>query len=228
MNDERKITPIAYIRTDFPDKFGVPRQSGRIDSLEGEIVFLPEFGVEEAFRGIDEFSHLWLVFDFSLSHREEFSPTVRPPRLGGNKRVGVFASRSPFRPNSLGLSCVKLCGVEKKDGSVVLRVSGIDLVDNTPIYDVKPYIPYADCHTDATGSYADLHALDGVRVVFPEELLSLIPENKKGALIETLKDDPRPSYKDDGERVYTMSFGGYDVSFNVIGGTLTVTDVKKL
>lgn len=228
MSDERKITPIAYIRTDFPDKFGVPRQSGRINSLEGEIVFLPKYGVEEAFRGIEEFSHLWLVFDFSLAHRDEFSPTVRPPRLGGNKRIGVFASRSPFRPNSLGLSSVVLNGVEKRDGTIVLRVSGIDLVDNTPIYDVKPYIPYADCHTDATGSYADLHALDGVEVLFPDELLSLIPADKREALIETLKDDPRPSYKDDGERVYTMSFGGFDVSFNVKEGILTVVEVKKL
>lgn len=228
MSDEMKITPIAYIKTDFPDKFGVPRQSGRIESLKGEIVFLPKYGVEEAFRGIEEFSHLWLVFDFSLSHRDEFSPTVRPPRLGGNKRIGVFASRSPFRPNSIGLSSVKLERVEKRDGTVILHVSGVDIVDNTPIYDVKPYIPYSDCHTDAVGSYADLHSRDSVDVIFPEKLLSLIPNDKREALFETLSEDPRPSYKDDGDRIYTMSFSGFDVSFDVKEGVLTVIDIKKL
>ena len=228
MSNERIISPIAYIKTDFPDKFGVPRQSGRIKALKGEIVFLPKYGIEEAFRGIEEFSHLWLIFDFSLAHRDEFSPTVRPPRLGGNKRIGVFASRSPFRPNSIGLSSVKLDGIEKRDGTIVLHVSGIDLVDNTPIYDVKPYIPYSDCHSDAIGSYADLHALDEVEVVFAQNLLTIIPENKREALIETLRDDPRPSYKVDGERVYTMSFAGFDVSFEVKDSILTVIDVKKL
>ena len=228
MNDERNISPIAYIRTDFPDKFGVPRQSGRINSLVGEVVFLPQYGVEEAFRGIEEFSHLWLVFDFSLAHRSEFSPTVRPPRLGGNKRIGVFASRSPFRPNSLGLSSVKLDRVEKRDGTIVLHVSGVDLVDNTPIFDVKPYIPYSDCHSDATGSYSDIHALDGVEVIFPRDLLRIIPEEKREALVETLKEDPRPSYKDDGERIYIMSFAGFDISFQVINGILSVVGVKKI
>jgi len=226
MNDERKITPIAYIRTDFPDKFGVPRQSGRIDSLEGEIVFLPEFGVEEAFRGIDEFSHLWLVFDFSLSHREEFSPTVRPPRLGGNKRVGVFASRSPFRPNSLGLSCVKLCGVEKKDGSVVLRVSGIDLVDNTPIYDVKPYLKYTDAHTDATGGFSDDVLNYKLAVDFPQSLLDMIPKSEQQSLITALENDPRPGYKDDGEHEYGMKYSDFEVFFKVKDCILTVTKLK--
>ena len=228
MNDERNISPIAYIKTDFPDKFGVPRQSGRIESLLGEILFLPEYSADEAFRGIEEFSHLWLIFDFSLAHRTEFSPTVRPPRLGGNKRIGVFASRSPFRPNSLGLSCVKLVGTEKREGRMVLKVSGVDLVDNTPIYDVKPYIPYADSHADALGSYAEVHARDGVDVSFPEEYLSYIPKNKRQALIDTLKDDPRPSYKDEGERIYTMSFSGFDVSFKVENGVLFVVGVNKL
>lgn len=228
MREERTISPIAYIRTDFAEKFGVPRQSGRIDSLVGEVVFLPEYSVVEAFRGIEEFSHLWLIFDFSLAHREGFSPTVRPPRLGGNTRVGVFASRSPFRPNSLGLSSVRLVGVEKRDGRIVLRVSGADLVDNTPIYDVKPYIPYSDSHSDALGSYSDAHASYSLRVVFSEQLLDKLPENKRQALIDTLADDPRPSYQNDGERIYTMSFAGFDVSFKVEGDTLTVISLEKI
>ncbi|MBQ9975760.1 MAG: tRNA (N6-threonylcarbamoyladenosine(37)-N6)-methyltransferase TrmO [Clostridia bacterium] len=228
MDNERIISPIAYIRTDFPDKFGVPRQSGRVDSLAGEIVFLPEYSAPEAFRGIEEFSHLWLIFDFSLAHREGFSPTVRPPRLGGNTRVGVFASRSPFRPNSIGLSSVKLDGVEFRDGVAVLRVKGADLVDNTPIYDVKPYIPYSDSHPDALGSYSDIHADYSLDVVFPDDLLDIIPESKRRALTDTLSDDPRPSYQEDAEREYVMSFAGFDIGFRVKNKTLTVTSVKKL
>lgn len=222
------ISPIAYIKTDFPDKFGVPRQSGRVASLVSEIVFLPEFSMPEAFRGIEKFSHLWLVFDFSLAHREEFSPTVRPPRLGGNVRIGVFASRSPFRPNSIGLSSVRFAGLDFKEGRAVLRVTGADLVDGTPIYDVKPYIPYSDSHPDACGSYADLHASYSLDVEFPEELLTLIPKDKREALVEVLADDPRPSYKEEGERVYTMSFSDFDVSFKVREKRLVVTDVKKI
>ncbi len=229
MKKGHTISPIGYIHTDFPDKFGVPRQSGRVDSLEAEIEFLPEYSMPEAFRGIEEFSHLWLLFDFSLSHRDTFSPTVRPPRLGGNERVGVFASRSPFRPNSIGLSSVKLTGVENRAGKgVVLKVSGADLVDKTPIYDIKPYIPYADSHPDAKGSYADVHSGDSLNVDFPDALIVNIPENKRQALVDLLKDDPRPSYKEDGDRVYTMAFAGYDVSFTVMNSTLTVVGVKKL
>ncbi len=228
MNDERSIKPIAYIHTDFKDKFGVPRQSGRVESLVAEIEFLPEYSIPEAFRGIEEFSHLWLLFDFSLSHRDTFSPTVRPPRLGGNERVGVFASRSPFRPNSIGLSSVKLLGVDNVSGRVVLTVSGADLVDMTPIYDVKPYIPYSDSHPDARGSYADLHANDTLSVFFPETLLSKIPENKRKALLDCLADDPRPSYKEDGERVYKMKFSDFDISFEVKNSTLTVVNVENL
>jgi len=223
-----EISPIAYIKTDFPEKFGVPRQSGRVDSLIGEIVFSPEYSMPEAFRGIEEFSNLWLIFDFSLAHRETFSPTVRPPRLGGNTRIGVFASRSPFRPNSIGLSSVRLLGVDFKNGVATLRVSGADLVDGTPIYDVKPYIPYSDSHPDAHGSYADLHAEDGLDVEFPNELLSLVPNDKREALLGVLRDDPRPSYKEDGERVYTMSFSEFDVSFKVDGLKLSVIDVKMI
>ncbi len=228
MDNERIISPIAYIKTDFPDKFGVPRQSGRVESLEGEIVFLPEYSAPEAFRGIEDFSHLWLIFDFSLAHREGFSPTVRPPRLGGNTRVGVFASRSPFRPNSIGLSSVILVGAEFRDGVAVLKVKGADLVDNTPIYDVKPYIPYSDSHPDALGSYSDVHADHSLDVVFPDDLLEAIPEGKRQALVDTLSDDPRPSYQEDADREYVMSFAGFDVGFKVKDDTLEVTSVKKL
>lgn len=224
---DRSITPIAYIKTDFPEKFGVPRQSSRVNSLVGEVIFLPEYSTPEAFRGIEEFSHLWLIFDFSLSHTEGFSPTVRPPRLGGNTRVGVFATRSPFRPNSLGLSSVKLLGVEKRGDRMVLSVSGIDLVDQTPIYDVKPYIPYCDSHADATGSFADAHSNDKISVRVPNELLAKLPSEKAEALIQTLEEDPRPSYQDQ-ERVYKMSFAGFRVEFSVIAGILNVTNIEEL
>ena len=224
---DRSITPIAYIKTDFPEKFGVPRQSSRVNSLVGEVIFLPEYSTPEAFRGIEEFSHLWLIFDFSLSHTEGFSPTVRPPRLGGNTRVGVFATRSPFRPNSLGLSSVKLLGVEKRGDRMVLSVSGIDLVDQTPIYDVKPYIPYCDSHADAVGSYADLHSKDKISVRVPKELLEKLPPEKAEALIQTLEEDPRPSYQDQ-ERVYKMSFAGFRVEFSVLAGILNVTNIEEL
>ena len=222
------ISPIAYIKTDFHDKFGVPRQSGRVESLVAEVKFLPEFSAPEAFRGIEEFSHLWLIFDFSLAHRQGFSPTVRPPRLGGNTRKGVFATRSPFRPNSMGLSSVKLDGVEFCDGIAILRVRGADLVDGTPIYDVKPYVPYSDSHPDACGSYADVHANDFLEVDFSNELLDLVPADKREALLDVLREDPRPSYKEDGDRIYTMSFSGLDISFKVIISKLTVVDVKRI
>ncbi len=222
------ITPVAYIKTDFPDKFGVPRQSGRVDSLVAEVRFIPEFSVPEAFRGIEEFSHLWLIFDFSLAHRDGFSPTVRPPRLGGNTRIGVFASRSPFRPNSIGLSSVKLDELEFRDGIAILKVRGADLVDGTPIYDVKPYIPYSDSHADACGSYADIHAEDSLDVDFPNELFELVPCDKREALVAVLREDPRPSYKAEGERVYTMSFSGLDVSFKVNLSKLTVVGIETL
>ena len=223
-----QIKPIAYIYTDFSDKFGIPRQSGRVKELCGRIVFEKEYRNEQALRGIEEFSHLWLIFDFSKAHRDTFSPTVRPPRLGGNKRVGVFASRSPFRPNNLGLSCVRLERVEKTetegDGLVV---SGVDILSGTPIYDVKPYIPYADCIKDAKGSYSDEFESYRLNVSFPQELLEMIPQEKQSALINCLADDPRPSYQDD-DRIYSMSFAGFDVSFKVSDNILTVTNVIKL
>lgn len=220
------IEPIAYIKTDFPEKFGVPRQSGRVSELEGKIVFTEKYRVKEALRGIEEFSHLWLIFDFSLSHSDSFSPTVRPPRLGGNKRIGVFASRSPFRPNSLGLSCVELKRIEETGDGTVLIVGGADLVDGTPIYDIKPYIPYADCKKDAKGSYSDIHKGYALEVCFPDELLCLVPENKRGALISCLKDDPRPSYQEEPDREYGMSFAGLNIRFKVQDNTLYVVSVE--
>lgn len=224
---ELVIRPIARIRTDFPTKFGVPRQSGRAPSAPGTVVFEPEFRDGSALRGIEGFSHLWLIFDFSEAHREKWSPTVRPPRLGGNTRVGVFASRSPFRPNPLGLSCVRLVAVEKTaaDGTV-LRVVGADLIDGTPIFDIKPYLPFADSIPDAAGGFADAEAGHRLSVVFPDELAVLIPEPKRAALIECLADDPRPSYQDD-DRVYTMTYAGREVDFTVRGDTLTVVGVRE-
>lgn len=220
------IEPIAYIRTDFSEKFGVPRQSGRVKDLEGRIIFEPAYRNKEALRGIEEFSHLWLLFDFSLSHSDKFSPTVRPPRLGGNKRVGVFASRSPFRPNSIGLSCVKLIRIEESEDGSVIVVEGADLVDNTPIYDIKPYIPYADCKPEAKGSYAQENRDYSLDVIFPEELLKKIDDNKRAALIGCLKDDPRPSYQDEPDRIYGMSFSGHNIKFTVSDGVLRVIETE--
>jgi tRNA-Thr(GGU) m(6)t(6)A37 methyltransferase TsaA len=220
------VKPIAHIRTDFKEKFGIPRQSGRAPSLLAKIVFEPEYATEEAFREIEGFSHSWLIFDFSLAHRTEFSPTVRPPRLGGDKRVGVFASRSPFRPNPIGLSCVKLVSVEhtKTEGTVLI-VSGADLLDNTPILDVKPYLPYADCVPEALGGYTDTHQKRSAKVVFPEELLAKVAQEKRAGLCECLAEDPRPSYQDDPKRVYGMRFADFDIKFTVENGILTVTDI---
>ena len=220
------IRPVARIRTDFPTKFGVPRQSGRAPSADGVVVFEPEFRDETALRGIEGFSHLWLIFDFSEAHRDSWSPTVRPPRLGGNTRVGVFATRSPFRPNPLGLSCVRLVAVEKSaELGTVLRVAGADLVDGTPIFDIKPYLPFADSIPDAAGGFADAEVGHRLDVVLPDDLASLVPEGKRAALVECLADDPRPSYQDD-ERIYTMPYAGVEVDFTVRGDTLTVVAVR--
>ncbi|MCQ2452870.1 MAG: tRNA (N6-threonylcarbamoyladenosine(37)-N6)-methyltransferase TrmO, partial [Oscillospiraceae bacterium] len=219
------IYPIADIHTDFTEKFGIPRQSGRAPGLKGKIVFRKQYRNSEALRGIEEFSHLWLLFDFSQAHTESWSPTVRPPRLGGNKRIGVFASRAPYRPNSIGLSCVKLEKVvEDCEDGLCLLVSGVDLLDGTPIYDIKPYIPYADCHPEACGSYADLHAEDQVVVIFPEQLLNKISEEKREGLKQCLKDNPCPQYQKDPSRVYKMAYAGQDIHFTVNNGVLTVCD----
>jgi tRNA-Thr(GGU) m(6)t(6)A37 methyltransferase TsaA len=222
-----EIKPIAHIETDFKEKFGIPRQSGRVSSI-GKIVFEPDYKAAEAIRGIEEFSHLWLIFDFSKNHREGFSPTVRPPRLGGNKRVGVFASRSPFRPNSLGLSSVRLLEVLKteKEGNVLI-VSGADLLTGTPIYDIKPYLPFTDCHTDAVGGYAERFQDYKLSVDFPENLLLKIPEEKREILISVLEEDPRPSYQEDGSRVYKFLFSDFQIGFKVIDKTVRVVSVEK-
>lgn len=217
---------IARIRSDFPTKFGIPRQSGLSDS-EATIVFEPEFRHEEALRGIESYSHLWLIWEFSEVKNKGWSPTVRPPRLGGNKRVGVFATRSPFRPNPVGLSSVRLLRVEKTSEGMVLRVEGADLMDGTPIYDIKPYIPYADCHPDAVGGFAEERKDYSLRVDCSDELLSLIPESKRSALIQVLSQDPRPQYIDDPERVYGFEYAGYEVRFSVSEGTLTVREITK-
>lgn len=220
------IEPVAYIRTDFPDKFGIPRQSGRVPALKGRIVFFPEYRKSEALRGIEGFSHLWLIFDFSRSHTERWSPTVRPPRLGGNKRIGVFASRSPFRPNALGLSSVRLTAVEHTDSEGdVLIVSGADLMDMTPIYDIKPYLPFTDCHIDAEGGYAEDFVGHRLEVRFADGVRGLIPEELLEGIVGCLSDDPRPSYHDDSRRIYSMRYADLDVHFTVENEIVTVTGI---
>lgn len=219
---------IAHIYNDFPTKFGIPHQSGRIEALKASIVFEPEYRVPEAFRGLEEYTHIWLIWEFSEAVREKWSPTVRPPRLGGNVRKGVFATRSPFRPNPVGLSSVKLEGIEfhPKLGPV-LHVSGADLMDKTPIYDVKPYLPYVDSHPEASGGFTDRIQDHKLAVEFPEEWLSMIPKERRGALIEVLANDPRPGYQKDPERVYGMPFGDKDVHFQVKNNVLTVCKVTE-
>lgn len=219
---------IAHIHTDFATKFGVPRQSGLIPSLKAKIVFVPEYRNPDALRGLEGFSHLWLIWLFSKAVREGWSPTVRPPRLGGNTRMGVFATRSPFRPNAVGLSCVKLERVElDTPEGPVLHISGADLMDGTPIFDLKPYLPYADCRPEATGGFVEGLAERSLRVSCPEELLTRLPEEKRQALLDVLAHDPRPSYQNDPERVYGFSFGGYEVRFSVKEGNLTVLSVDR-
>ena len=223
------IKPIAKLYNDFPTKFGIPRQSGRIAELKSKIIFEKEFRNEDAFRGLEQFSHLWLIWEFSENKKEEWSATVRPPRLGGNKRIGVFATRSPFRPNSLGLSCVKLEAIEKSEKhGIVLTVSGADLMNGTPIYDIKPYIPYADCIEEAQGGFAEENKDYKTEVEIPENLLEMIPENKRKALIKVLEDDPRPSYKKDIEKAYGFPFADYEIKFTAKGNRIIVTDIIKI
>ena len=220
------MEPIARIRSEFPTKFGVPRQAGLVDSLLASVVFEPPYRVADALRGIEGFSHLWLIWEFSENRRTGWSPTVRPPRLGGNRRLGVFATRSPFRPNPIGLSCVRLARVELStpDGPV-LWVSGADLTDGTPILDLKPYLPYADCRPEAAGGFANESPEGRLTVDIPPPLLSRVPEARREALTGVLAQDPRPPYQDDPDRVYGFGFAGLEVRFRVVGGTLIVVDV---
>ena len=224
-----QIEPVAYIRTDFSDKFGIPRQSGLVPELTGTVVLEPAYSQPDAVRGLEQFSHIWLIWGFHAAVRQAekgWSATVRPPRLGGNTRVGVFASRAPFRPNPLGLSCVRLEAVLTDEQPVRLLVSGIDLLDGTPIYDIKPYIPVADCKPDAAEGYTAetrQHLLD---VDFPAELLGLLPADKQQAAAALLAQDPRPGYADDPERIYGVGFAGFDLRFCADGRTLRVCSVR--
>ena len=223
------IQVIARMHSDFATKFGIPRQSGLVEELRSTIVFEPEFRNPDTLRGIEDFSHLWIIWQFSEAVRTEWSPTVRPPRLGGNTRLGVFATRSPFRPNSLGLSSVKLLGVEKTEKfGTVLHVGGADLMDGTPIFDIKPYIPYGDCHPDATGGFTDTADDFLLTVNFPESLLKILPEGKREAAIGVLSHDPRPSYQRKPGRVYGLTFAGFDIRFKVCDDILTVGEVNKI
>ena len=215
---------IAHIRTDFKEKFGIPRQSGLIKGLMGRIVFEPEFRSPDALKGIEEFSYLWLLWEFEGVSTERFNATVRPPRLGGNETKGVFATRSPFRPNPIGLSSVKLERIEETSDGPVLIVSGIDMRDNTPIFDIKPYLPYADSHPDATDGFAGAVKDDELRVVFPKELLARFPESERENIVEILKQDPRPHYQEDPERIYGVTYAGINVRFKVNGSELTVIE----
>ena len=223
------IQPIARMKSDFPSKFGIPRQSGLADALRSTVIFEPEFRNADALRGIEGYSHLWIIWQFSEAVRTEWSPTVRPPRLGGNVRMGVFATRSPFRPNSLGLSCVKLLGVEHtgKYGTV-LHVGGADLMDGTPIFDIKPYVPYSDAHPDALGGFTDTAGEFLLAVDFPETLLAILPEDKRQAALQVLSHDPRPSYQRTPGRIYGLAFAGYDIRFSVEEDRLTVQAVEPI
>jgi tRNA-Thr(GGU) m(6)t(6)A37 methyltransferase TsaA len=220
---------IGHIRTDFPSKFGIPRQSGLVPELKGIITFEPEFRNQEAFRGLEEFSHIWILWKFSRSEKEHWSATVKPPRLGGKKRMGVFATRSPYRPNDIGLSSVKLekISFDEKMGPM-LHVSGVDLLDGTPIYDIKPYIAYTDSHPEATEGFAGNVKEKGLRVEFPKRLLEMLPEEKREAAIGVLAQDPRPAYDTDETRLYGVEFAGFDVRFVVSGEVLTVKELVKL
>ena len=224
---EMKI--IARIRSPFPEKFGVPRQSGLVESLQAQIVFEEEFRKADAVRGLEGFSHIWLIWQFSRAVRDSWSPTVRPPRLGGNERMGVFATRSPFRPNAIALSCVKLEKIEM-DAQLgpVLHVSGADLMDGTPIFDIKPYLPYCDSHPEAVGGWADAAENRKLQVEFPAQLLEKVPEAQREGLLGVLESDPRPRYQNDPERMYGLSFGGVNVKFTVDGDKLLVSSVEEL
>ena len=221
-----EIKPIAHIKTDFKEKFGIPRQSGIIEQITGEIIFEKEFRNPDALRGIEEYSYLWLIFDFSKNHREKFLPTVRPPRLGGNERRGVFATRSPFRPNNLGLSCVKLDKIKTdKNSGKILVVSGVDLLDNTPIFDIKPYIPYCDCKPDATGSFSDSFKDYKIDVFYDEDVFKNIDLKTKEQIIKIIEQDPAPSYKTENEK-YAFVFSNYEICFEKLNSSAKILSVN--
>lgn len=221
-----EMTPIAHIQSDFPEKFGIPRQSGLVEELTAAVVFEPDYRDISAFRGLEGFSHIWLIWEFSKARRKSWSPTVRPPRLGGNRRLGVFATRSPFRPNPIGLSCVRLLEVRQdRELGPVLIVAGADLMDGTPVYDVKPYLPYADCRPEAAGGFAASPKEADLEVDCSARLLEAVPEGKRAALLAVLAQDPRPQYQSDPGRVYGMAFAGLEVRFRVEGERLTVTEI---
>ncbi|MCQ2400683.1 MAG: tRNA (N6-threonylcarbamoyladenosine(37)-N6)-methyltransferase TrmO [Lachnospiraceae bacterium] len=226
-----EINPIAYIHTDFPAKFGIPRQAGIVPELTGTITFLPQYSQPEAVRGLTGFSHIWILWDFSLEHHENYNLTVRPPRLGGKESVGVFASRSPFRPNSIGLSSVRLTDIEYTEKGPVLHVSGVDMVDGTPVYDIKPYIPYDDCHPEAKGGYTDEITWEALDVSDPEDLIEKTGLSclQKQALMKVLSQDPRSRFdsRSDGSRRYGFFFADYDVRFTVTGINLTITEIVR-
>ena len=226
--EEWTLRPIARIQSDFSEKFGIPRQSGLVEALRARVVFAPEYRVREAFRGLEGFTHIWLVWGFSQNVEAGWSPTVRPPRLGGNVRMGVFATRSPFRPNPIGLSCVELLAIDydAPDGPALV-VGGADLLDGTPIFDVKPYVPHADCRPQARGGFADAHREDRLAVDFPPQLEALVPPDKREALRGVLAGDPRPSYQHDPQRLYGLGFAGLQVRFTVEDGVLHVRQVEK-
>lgn len=225
---EASIHPIAKMRSDFPTKFGIPRQSGLVKNLRSTIIFEPKYRNPDALRGMEGFSHLWIIWQFSEAVRDDWTPTVRPPRLGGNTRLGVFATRSPFRPNSLGLSCVEIVGLEDTaEYGTVIHVAGADLMDGTPIFDIKPYIPYSDAHPNAIGGFTDQADDFLLEVDFPAELLEMLPPEKRAAALEVLSHDPRPSYHQSSERIYGLQFADYDIRFTVSKKTVHVKEVLR-
>lgn len=223
-----ELKTIAHLRCDFPEKFGIPRQSGLVNSVTARIIFTPEYRNPDALRGLEQYSHLWLIWQFSEAVRDDWSPTVRPPRLGGNTRMGVFATRAPYRPNPIGLSCVKIEKIElsTKDGPVI-TVSGADIMDNTPIYDIKPYLAYVDSHPEASNGFALDERAGTLQVSIPQDIANALGRSEQ-AVKDLLTQDPRPQYQNSPERIYTMSYGGFDISFTVDGKTLEVKSAKKL
>ena len=225
MSETYELKTIGHVRSDFPEKFGIPRQAGIVDALEAAIIFEPEYRREEALRGLEGFSHIWVIWQFSEAVRDSWSPTVRPPRLGGNTRMGVFATRSPFRPNALGLSCVRLLGIgHGADCGAYLRIAGADMMDGTPVYDIKPYIPYADSRPEALSGFAP-DSGKKLHVEYADGTLAAVPEGKRAALTGVLSNDPRPRYQNDPERVYALDFAGLEIKFTVSGETLTVKNI---